>query len=733
MARTKDTTKARLDTSDKEDVNNTLRRTSRSRRQSKRVVEMQPSSSSSPEPESESRHEAPADDQIGDEDQDEDTDDDDDVPDEADDAAVESSSLSPPPPEPEAIKRKGGRPRKSDVSTPHRPSITGPRPSLDPTQTRGGNKRKATHEYCLTCSRYGRACGGRREGDEGCAVCREPNKEKGEKLRECHWADPANGIETYDQARAKEKIAQAAERAAVGKPPTKRQLEYLTPAQANAYKYAPTRNYRPPPDYHQTSDYHPTPDRHHAPEPLGLAEPGPRVAGFEPPPVSRTLNVRPPPSTSGPRQIPDGTAEPRVHNPRVIKLFVKNEQQAPPSQSPYDPPRMQPTTPDPITGQIKDANGHRVPHYSAEINAYILPAYPHSNLLPPHMIGKVANMGWISPYDAWPFIPIAIDENNPPRPVIYQPGLPPPDTNVNVPRPAYSKPRPLDKTGKPVKKWSRSNSSVQNVGGYPLETSGWKSTAEGKKKEEADSEPLEVTSNAVSANAEARAYLSDASSELSSVIDMDDDAIEVVDLEHSRPNTANEARKESPAPEQARFNNMFGGGSKRKHSSLSIVSSAAASPDLLGARPTKESKDAVLDEDETEDEGPLKTVPLQQRKGSTSSALSAVSNSSSTIEVATMKPASTTKKQMTVTEARITSRSHEGQLRTAQEAPVASTSSSWKAVNGTPRISLVNGAITTSNSRASPKLKFTTSKKFAGRVPVTAARRLSEDTSIQDA
>lgn len=80
-------------------------------------------------------------------------------------------------------------------------------PDVRVPKKKGGNKRKFTHEYCLTCKNYGRACPGRKEGSDGCTVCRQPRKDKGEKLRDCLWAEPDQGIFTYKQARAARKEA----------------------------------------------------------------------------------------------------------------------------------------------------------------------------------------------------------------------------------------------------------------------------------------------------------------------------------------------------------------------------------------------------------------------------------------------------------------------------------------------------------------------------------------------
>lgn len=105
-------------------------------------------------------------------------------------------------------KRKTG-PTTSSSDAPSSPTVS-PEPQA---RKKGGNKRKFTHEYCLTCKKYGRACSGRIDGLQGgCSVCRDPDREKGEKLRECLWAKPEQGINTYEEARIAHKAAQKAAR-----------------------------------------------------------------------------------------------------------------------------------------------------------------------------------------------------------------------------------------------------------------------------------------------------------------------------------------------------------------------------------------------------------------------------------------------------------------------------------------------------------------------------------------
>lgn len=410
--------------------------------------------------------------------------------------ADSDSSLSLPPDSPP--KKKLGRPRKSDstvikpAETDPSASTNGPNSTSTPSKPRrtgagrgGGNKRKHPHEYCLTCANYGRACSGRREGHPGCAVCREPDRSKGEKLRECLWAEPEKGIFTYPQAKEILKIAQAEERAKQGKAPTKRQLPFLSEEQRKKYLSAP--------------------------DAIGLVESRPRAAATAPPPVSRPLNVRPPPSVMRQRQMLSGieshamNADPYraiEEDPDTIvvdrsarspglrsapKLFVErgsldDQPQATPVYKTSLPQRT-------ATQPLTDATGRRIPYYDPTLEAYVLPAYPHSNLLPPHMQDKVANVSYVSVYDAYPFLPVVMPNVRTHPPVhrgvrrlssISASMTSPSRTAKNPvlldePQPTKS-PRPLDKTGTPAKRYNRSDSIVSNVSGYAVSLKIWKSS-----------------------------------------------------------------------------------------------------------------------------------------------------------------------------------------------------------------------------------------------------------------
>lgn len=492
MARFKDTKAARVQVHEDEDVKESPRRTST---RMKFKVERQDYSEPESSPELENGDEQESDDG---------------------EHTADSSSLSSAPdvelePEPEPQRKRRGRPKKSDVAkTPARESIgdiTADIPIPSSRGRAGGNKRKHDHEYCLTCSHYGRACGGRRDGYEGCAVCREPNREKGEKLRECLWAEPDRGVFTYLQAREVLKRQQAMERAAMGKPPTKRQLQYLNESEATQYLRA--------------SDAHMMQHRFQ-----------------QPPPVKRPLNLLPPPSAPNrastnelhhESSLVDDEGDTIVVNTdssepqrptQQIKLLVRSDSQSKPNGSPAPVLQHKPAAEKKQQSPPTDGNGFRIPYYDPNLNAYVLPAYPFSNLLPPHMLGKVINQHYISPYDAYPCIPVAVSSTNPPRPVIYQPGSAPPANSSN-PRPSFAKPRPIDTSDEPVRKWSRTESDSPHATSNTINKTGWTAVNGGSAKIQVAE--ARAQSPQVADGKENNEKASEATSDLSSPIDMDVD------------------------------------------------------------------------------------------------------------------------------------------------------------------------------------------------------------------
>lgn len=383
------------------------------------------------------------------------------------------SPLSSPPPE-SPPRKKIGRPRKSQGST-SKPSRSTP----SPTKKRragggrgGGNKRKHTHEYCLTCANYGRACSGRRDGHPGCAVCREPDRSKGEKLRECLWAEPEKGVYTYAQAKEILKIAQAEERARLGKAPTKRQLPYLSDQQKQQYL--------------AMSDS------------VVTVEPRARTSATVPPPVSRPLNVVPPPSALRQRQFLAGIESraagtgPHRNTGDDADTIVVNRSARPSALQPSpklfvekgssdDLPQGTPAYASSLSHQmamqpLTDATGRRIPYYDPNLEAYVLPAYPHSNLLPPHMQGRMLNVRYMSVYDAYPFLPVAIPNSHvvtPSEGLAHQPRRRSSSSLSQI-----SPPRPLDKSGTPTRRFQRSDSITNNVAGYEVAMKTWKSPAQ---------------------------------------------------------------------------------------------------------------------------------------------------------------------------------------------------------------------------------------------------------------
>ena len=518
---------------------------------------------------------------------------------------------------------------------------------------KGGNKRKWTHEYCLTCTNYGRACGGRREGEPGCAVCREPNREKGEKLRECLWADPEAGIATYKEAREEHKRSQAEARAQKAKAPKR-----PAPTVDLIHTESPSTNYLP------------------APDPLGIV-PHPRAVDGPRPQLSRPLDVLPPPGTARPSptngahtnssshgpQMQDGNGItvnaswqarhqsppniPGVHRPQVINL--PNGQQThdgilPRASLPqpvhYFPPPTLPAGLSPLPESF-------APYYDPKQGAYILPVYPHSNLLPPPAFMRHHAETYISPYDAHPSIPVTMNGRHPPR-AVFPTELPPRNTGFSIPPPLKlkaQKAQPLDRTGTPCRKWSRSDSKVTTLSGYEFKSKGWKRGINGSARGGSQElGPMATKGKAVSSNAvstETDVQESAASSELSSAIDVDEtmltttrqnnddndeDMVEAVGiapyskyhpvLDGPQQNEAAIQSDEDEEPDrfQAFIKNVYEekiNGTKRKRGlSPEATSSATGAARFI---PVNEDYDDSDDSGLTESEGEDKVVPANAR------------------------------------------------------------------------------------------------------------------------
>jgi len=414
-------------------------------------------------------------------------------------------------PSPSSKVKFKSRTRKSvpvDSASPTIDSTTGT-PDSTPAPTapkrKGGNKRKFTHEYCLTCRHYGRACGGRREDEDGCAVCRDPNREKGEKLRECLWANPEAGINTYQEARIAHKAAQVEAR--VRNKARAQELKRMNSAAAAASRGS-----------------------------LGLTV---SITNGPPPPVGRQLNVLPPlvgtaahsirpltyytskdddndtitvdtsliASESSPSHLPgiDGQPGPRIHRPQVIKLIIRDPTDSENTKSPSQPaapmPLPQPSRPaqpPPPTSRLLSFIPPPIPtgppYYDHKIQAWRYPSQAGLYLpSPPLGIPHSAYPAYQSPYGPPPAFA------NSGHAVIH----PPSTTASDISKPTYNKPRPLDKSGMPCRKWSRSGSDVPTLSGHTFKMKGWKPDAP-------DTGAIDETRDDIS------------SSDLSSVIDVED-------------------------------------------------------------------------------------------------------------------------------------------------------------------------------------------------------------------
>ncbi|KAJ9653091.1 hypothetical protein H2198_007705 [Neophaeococcomyces mojaviensis] len=424
----------------------------------------------------------------------------------------ESSDEEPSPPPKAKAKPRGRKSMPVGSESPVADSTVTPDSTPAPAapKRKGGNKRKFTHEYCLTCRHYGRACGGRRDGEEGCAVCRDPNREKGEKLRECLWANPEAGITTYQEARVAHKAAQLEARA---KNKAKAQeLKRLSSAAAAANR-----------------------------GPLGLTV---SVASGPPPPVSRQLNVLPPPAGAAGRSasfpslydarqgnsndtittdtsqvahhpsqthLPgiNGEPGPRIHRPQVIKLIIKDPSTDSTTVSPSQPPRPVPTShlchpsqqlPPPASRTLSFVPPpipQGPPYYDHTIQAWRYPSQAGLYLpSPPSGIPSSAYPAYQSPYGP----PPAFANSSPAISTI----TPPPNASLTVSKSSYNKPQPLDKSGTPCRKWSRTGSEVPTLSGHSFKMKGWKpGTADAGDNDSAVRDDI-------------------SSSDLSSVIDVDD-------------------------------------------------------------------------------------------------------------------------------------------------------------------------------------------------------------------
>lgn len=558
-----------------------------------------------------------------------------------------------PSPEPVAKPKPKRKYRKSNAtkaaSDPADDGTPEPAPQLAKDGRRkGGNKRKFHHEYCLTCENYGRACGGRREGEPGCAVCREPNREKGEKLRECLWANPEAGITTYKEAREVHKKAQSEAR------------EQRVRAPKRPVPVADLTYERTPSSYLTATD------------PLGIV-PHPRPVGGHQPRLSRPLNVVPPPTgTVRPSSIngyytynsPQPPSAPGnegdtitvntsqharhqshpdiqgVHRPQVINLPNGGEPQNDQprrASMPHPPHYFAPLSLPPGLNPLPESYWA---YYNPKMRAYIVPIHPNSNLLPPPAFMRDHAATYISPYDADQSLQVSMDGRNPPRPV-FPTDLPPKNTGFSVPaklKLTVGKRNPLDTSGTPCRKWSISDSKVPTLGGHEFKSKHWSRAVDGSgSSQELGATPINgtaIASNAVSSESGTRKSVE--SSELSSAIDVDEsmlaatpqnndgdeDMVEVVeiaahdDLQQNADETESDEEQEQEEEEEpdrflSHLSNVYKetiNGTKRKH-----ISSPAPAETAARFVAVNENYDGS-DSDATDSEGEDKVVPVNARK-----------------------------------------------------------------------------------------------------------------------
>lgn len=371
---------------------------------------------------------------------------------------------------------------------------------------KGGNKRRFTHEYCLTCQHYGRACGGRRDDQDGCAICRDPNREKGEKLRECLWANPAAGITTYEEARVAHKEAQLEKRA---RDKAKAQeLKRASAAQTNGGKNNSSASkvsapQGPPPPVRRQLDVMPPPSA------------TVRSPSFFIPPVLKRQNedsdtitvdtsTMPPSPTMSHLPGINGEPGPRIHRPRIIRLRVNGSYD---KESVASSPTLVSVSAQPIRSDQQLSPSSRPwsfvpppiprvpPYYDIQIQAWRYPSEPGTYVTPSD-IPATSHPTYQSPYGHPPaFTSSASDA------VVDQSDIPPSSPTTN-----HIKTRPLDRSGTPCKKWARTGSDAgTTISGYPLKMQVWR-TEEANRNDNAIDEPRDDIST----------------SDLSSVIDVDD-------------------------------------------------------------------------------------------------------------------------------------------------------------------------------------------------------------------
>lgn len=339
-------------------------------------------------------------------------------------------------------------------------SATSPQPEPS-SKRKGGNKRKFTHEYCLTCTRYGRACGGRREGKDGCAVCREPDRSKGEKLRECLWTDPGNGIFDYKTAREALKQDKAEARARRAKPPTmKRQRSNAAPHLSTPRTYIKT--------------------------------PGSEKTAVSQPQTSRPLNLLPP-TDSGSGYVSQQARNGPVAEDELVEVYDFHSAE---HNARADTPRIQDTRvhrPELTYVEIGDDQEHvsnarrshpdSLAHYQRYLTSYdSRPLYWNRNTNTWSDVSPVSASYRNIPYHYGNIYRSAYDA--PPTPPSHSSHLQDParhslhPSRIKINYHKHSStpppPPPLDTSGTPSRKWSIEGAKIKSVDGTVWRTKSWR-------------------------------------------------------------------------------------------------------------------------------------------------------------------------------------------------------------------------------------------------------------------
>lgn len=345
-------------------------------------------------------------------------------------------------------------------------SATTPQPEQGP-KRKGGNKRKWTHEYCLTCTRYGRACGGRRGGEEGCAVCRDPDRSKGEKLRECLWADHEAGITDYKTAREIFKKAQAEARARKVRPQSKRRQS------SNAQKSSKTPRHSSSAidSSALASAYSPADDLPRTSKPLDLQPPALERSSYSTQERDEVFRNDDNAVTLDPSQlamhrsvanIPPNYL-PHIHRPHLSWVSVDSDGE---EKTVTNGQGARPG----MTAREHQRHKLPVPYFDASINSWVSP-------LPV----RAANINSSHHYDH-PYDPSRSAYDNPPAPpehlVSQADDGHQDDHRLNDSPNARTSTMPscpsLDKSSNQPRKWSAAGSRVTSFSGYGWKTKGWK-------------------------------------------------------------------------------------------------------------------------------------------------------------------------------------------------------------------------------------------------------------------